>query len=87
MNYEELKRKNPSSIGVRMYVKVSPRSAKNEITKISEGEYKVKLTAAPVDNQANLMLKEVLAKYFNVPKSSLKIIAGKTAKTKLIEII
>ncbi len=72
---------------MRIYLKVSPRSSKNEITKISEGEYKVKLTAAPVDNQANLMLKEVLAKYFNVPKSSLTIIAGKTAKIKLVEIL
>jgi len=46
----------------------------------------VKLTAAPVDNQANEMLIRVLAQHFNVPKSSLKIIGGKTAKTKIIDI-
>ena len=73
--------------GVRVYVKVSPRSSKNEVTKISEGEYKVKLTAAPVDNQANIMLIKVLAEYFKLPKSSLKIIGGKSAKTKIIEIL
>lgn len=72
---------------MRIYVKVSPRSSKNEVTKISEGEYKVKLTAAPVDNQANEMLIRVLEQYFDVPKSTLKIIGGKTAKTKLIEIL
>jgi len=71
---------------MRIYVKVSPRSSKNEVTKISEGEYKVKLTAAPVDNQANDMLIRVLANYFNLPKSSLKIIGGKSAKIKIIEI-
>jgi len=71
---------------MRVYVKVTPRASKNEVIKISEGEYKVKLTAAPVDNQANLMLKKVLAEYFDVPKSSLTIVAGKTAKTKLVEI-
>lgn len=65
---------------------MNPRSSKNEVTKISEGEYKVKLTAAPVDNQANEMLIRVLAQHFNVPKSSLKIIGGKTAKTKIIDI-
>ena len=73
--------------GVRVYIKVSPRSSKNEVTKISEGEYKVKLTAAPVDNKANEMLIRVLADYFNLPKSNLKIIGGKTAKIKIIEIL
>lgn len=72
---------------MKIYVRVSPRSSKNEITKISEEEYKVKLTAPPVDNQANDMLVKVLADYFSVPKSSLQIISGKTAKTKIIEIV
>ena len=71
---------------MRIYVKVSPRSSKNEITRISEGEFKVKLTAPPLDNKANDMLIRVLAEHFNVPKSSLTIIGGKTAKTKIVEI-
>jgi uncharacterized protein (TIGR00251 family) len=72
---------------MRIYIKVSPRSSKNEVIKISEGEYKVKLTATPVDNKANDMLIRILADYFNLPKSSLKIIGGKTAKIKIIEIL
>jgi len=72
---------------MRIYVKVSPRSSKNEVTKISEGEYKVKLTAPPVDGKANAMLIKVLAEYFNVSQSSLTIIGGKSAKKKLIEIL
>jgi len=71
---------------MRIYVKVSPRSSKNEVTKISEGEYKVKLTAAPVDGQANDMLIKVLSEYLGVSKSSLTILGGKTAKTKIINI-
>ena len=72
---------------MRIYVKVSPRSSKSEVIQVSEGEYKIKLTAAPVGNQANIMLIKVLAEYFNLPKSSLKIIGGKTAKTKIVEIL
>jgi uncharacterized protein len=71
---------------MRIYVKVSPRSSRNEVTKIAEGEYKVKLTAPPVDGEANAMLVEVLAEHFNVPKSLVNIIGGKTAKIKIIEI-
>ena len=48
--------------------------------KIFEGEYKVRLTAPPVDNQANNMLLRVMAEYMNIPKSSLTIIGGKTAR-------
>jgi len=72
---------------MRIYVKVSPRSSRNEVQKISEGEYKVKLTAPPVDNQANEMLIRLLAEYFKVPKRSLSIIGGKSARTKIIEIL
>jgi uncharacterized protein (TIGR00251 family) len=71
---------------MRIYVKVLPRSSKNEIQKSSEGEYRVKLTAPPVDNQANEMLIKLMADYFAVAKSSVKILSGKTAKIKLLEI-
>jgi len=71
---------------MRIYVKVSPRSSKKEIIKISEGEYKVKLTAAPVDGEANKMLIAMLAEYFNVPKSSIEIVGGKSAKIKIVDV-
>ncbi len=71
---------------MRIYIKVSPRSSRNLVEKTAEGEYKVKLTAAPVDGEANLMLVKVLAEYFNISKSSLVIIGGKSAKIKIVEI-
>jgi len=72
---------------MRIYVKVSPRSSKNEVVKIAEGEYKVKLTAPPVDGHANVMLVKVLADFFEVSKSSVTIVGGKTTKTKIVEIL
>lgn len=72
---------------MRIYVRVSPRSSKNEVTKISEGEYRVRLTAPPVDGKANEMLLDMLADYFGVSRSLIKILGGKTAKVKLIEIL
>lgn len=71
---------------MRIYVKVSPRSSRNEVQKISAGEYKVKLTAPPVDGQANKALIELMADYFDVARSSVRILSGKTAKIKLLEI-
>ena len=71
---------------MRIYAKVIPRSSRNEIIKISEGEYRVKITAPPVDGEANLMLVKNLADYFDVAKNQVEIIGGKSSKTKIIEI-
>ena len=71
---------------MRIYIQASPRSSKNEVIQISEGEYKVKMTAAPVDGKANEMLIEILSKHFKVAKSLIKIAGGKTAKIKMVDI-
>lgn len=71
---------------MRIYIKASPKSSKNEVIKISDNEYKVKITAAPVRGKANEMLIEVLAKYFKTSKSLVNIVGGKTAKTKIVDI-
>ena len=72
---------------MRIYIKVSPRSSKNEVVKISEGEYKVRLTAPPVGGQANEALIELLAKHFGVAKSLIEIVGGKSAKIKIVDIM
>lgn len=71
---------------MRIYIKVSPRSSKNDVVKISDGEYKVRITAAPVDGEANKMLLKVLAKHFSVPVSMINIVGGKSAKIKIVDI-
>lgn len=71
---------------MRIYVKTSPRSSRNKVEKISENEYRVWITAPPVDGEANEMLISILAEHFNVSKSSLTIVGGKTAKIKIINV-
>lgn len=71
---------------MRVYIKVIPKASKNEIIKISEGEYRAKVMATPENNKANELLIEVLADFFDVSKSLVKIVGGKTARTKIIDI-
>ena len=71
---------------MRIYVKVTPRAGKNEVAKISEGEYKVKVAVPPEKGKANEAVVKLLAEYFDVPKCSVSIIGGKSARVKLIEI-
>ena len=72
---------------MRIYAKVLPRSSRNKIEKISEEVYKVWITAPPVDGKANEALVELLAGYFNVAKSNIMIVGGKTSKTKIVDIL
>lgn len=66
-------------------IKVLPRSSKNELTKLPDGSYKVKLTAAPVDGEANKKLLAFLAKEFGVAKSKITIIKGEKSRNKVIQ--
>lgn len=65
-------------------VSVLPRSSQASVTRLADGSYKVKLTAAPVDGEANRQLLEVLAKHFGVPKRAIEIEKGQTRKRKRV---
>lgn len=80
------KEKNKSDGAARIYVKVIPRAGRKEVTKISEGEYKVRVSAAPERGRANEAVIELLADYFGVSKSSVAIVGGRSARTKIIDI-
>ncbi|NTU66519.1 MAG: DUF167 domain-containing protein [Candidatus Moranbacteria bacterium] len=71
---------------MRIYVRTNPRSRENKVEKLNEGEYKVKLTAPPVDGKANEMLVDLLAGHFNVSKSQIRIVGGKTARVKMVDV-
>jgi uncharacterized protein (TIGR00251 family) len=67
-------------------VQVIPRSKKSTVIDIGKGGLKVKVLSPPIDNQANNELIQVLAQYYNVKKSSIKIKKGMRSRNKLIEI-
>jgi len=74
--------------GAAITVRVTPRTAKNEITGIlDDGTIKIRLTAPPVDGKANEGLVSFLAKVLNVPSSNIEIVAGMTGREKLVTII
>jgi uncharacterized protein (TIGR00251 family) len=71
---------------LRIYIKVIPRSSRNLVEKISEGEYRVRLTAPPVDGKANEALVRLLAEHFDVAKSAIAIVGGKSSSRKMVDI-
>jgi uncharacterized protein (TIGR00251 family) len=68
-------------------VRVVPRASKSEIVGEYDGALRVRIAAPPVDGAANAELIKVFAKFFDVSKSQIEILAGQTSKTKQIKIL
>jgi uncharacterized protein (TIGR00251 family) len=75
-------RRSPQGIVFKVFVQ--PKSSQNMIVGLHGDTLKIKLTAPPVDNAANMMCLKFLAKALNLPKSSLDIIAGHTSRIKQV---
>ena len=71
---------------VTIKVKVQPRASKNQICGVMQGALKIKLSAPPVDGEANKALQEFLAKLFKVAKSQVEIVSGLTGRSKTVRI-
>jgi uncharacterized protein (TIGR00251 family) len=67
-------------------VKVQAHSTQEKIEEIAQDEYKVWVTAAPADGEANKALIEVLAEHFNIAPSLIKITSGNKSSRKLVEL-
>jgi uncharacterized protein (TIGR00251 family) len=87
MNQKNYKFHNGTS-GAAISIRVTPRSSRNEVYDIlDDGVVKIRLTAPPVDNQANQALIKFLSEILDVPASSLEIVAGTTGKDKLVTVL
>ena len=67
-------------------VKVKPNSQQQKIEELADGSLNIHLKSPPVDGKANEELMKLLAKKFDVPKSSIRIKSGVNSRQKLIEI-
>jgi uncharacterized protein (TIGR00251 family) len=72
--------------GIRIAIKVAPRSSREAVLGAQEGVLKVALTAPPVDGEANAALLAFLARTLGVSKRQVTLARGATSKTKLVEV-
>jgi uncharacterized protein len=70
----------------KISVQVKTQARKENIVKISQQEYQISVQAAAVAGKANQALIDLLARYFSVPKSSVKLLRGRSSRKKAFEI-
>lgn len=67
-------------------MRVQPRASTTELAGTYGDALKVRLSAPPVDGAANEALVIFLAKIFSVPRHDVRILAGESARSKLVEV-
>jgi uncharacterized protein len=71
---------------VRFAVRVQPRASNNQIAGVHGDALKIRLTAPPVEGAANAELVAFLANVFVVKRQSVRILAGESSRSKIVEI-
>jgi uncharacterized protein len=75
-----------SADGVTFSVHVQPRASRNELCGLHGEELKIRLTSPPVEDAANKLCIEFLARQLGVAKSNVTIIAGTRSRHKTIRV-
>ena len=72
--------------GVEIAVRVQPRASRSEIVGMLDDALKVRVKAPPVEGAANDELTKLLAKKLKVPRSSVEVVRGHTARSKTVRV-
>ena len=68
--------------GILLSVTVQPRASRSQVVGVHNNSLKIKLTAPPVEGEANKMCIQYLAKRLGLPKSMVEIVSGHTSRSK-----
>jgi uncharacterized protein (TIGR00251 family) len=72
--------------GVRLKIRVQPRATRTTLAGAHGDALKVWLAAPPVDGKANDALIAFLAETLDVPRRSVRIVAGAASRDKTVEV-
>lgn len=72
--------------GVILQLRVQPRARRSALEQTGGGGLKAAVTAAPEDGKANAAVVALLASAWRVPKSTMEIVRGGTARDKTLSI-
>ena len=72
---------------MKIFVKTKPQAREVGVEKIDDEHFIVSVKEAPEHGRANTAVIKALAKHFDVSNSQVEILAGHTARNKIISIV
>jgi len=67
-------------------VKVVPKSSRAKVEELDDGTLKVWVHSAPEKGKANLEVRTLLARYYSIPRSRVKLIKGERSREKIFSL-
>ena len=75
-----------TAAGVRIDLRVIPRSKQTKLDGIRDGRLVLRVTAPPVDHAANDAVIQALAALLDVPRRAVTLVGGELARSKSVEV-
>ncbi len=72
--------------GARIEIRVQPRASRNTISGMQAGVLGIRVTAPPVEGQANTAAIALLAQALDVPKSAIRLVKGASSREKTLAV-
>jgi len=82
---------SPVADGVRLAVRLTPKSSADRLLGViaddaGRSALKAAVTAAPENGKANAALEKLLAKTLGLPRTTVSVVSGHTARAKLVHL-
>jgi uncharacterized protein (TIGR00251 family) len=71
---------------MKIFITVKLRAKEKKIEKIDDNHFLVFIKELPIKGQANKAIIKLVAKYFRIPITQVKIVSGAKSKQKVIKI-
>lgn len=72
---------------MKIQVKAKPGSREEKVEKLEDGSFVVWVKELPIQGKANIAILKVLATYFKVSPSEVRLVSGFSSKQKVFEIL
>ena len=76
----------PRAEGALLAVRVQPRAARAEVTGWQAGVLRLRVTAPPVEGEANRAVEALLARALGVAPSGVRVVRGERGRDKLVRV-
>ncbi len=71
---------------MRIRVRVKPGASTDEVTRLADGSFVVRVKARAREGEANEAVVKVVARHFRIPRTSIRIVSGHKSSSKLLEL-
>jgi len=71
---------------LKIFIKTKPQARESRVEKINDTHFMVSVKEPPEKGRANEGVRKALADHFGVSKSNVEILAGHTARNKIVKI-